>query len=60
LRARQIPGTAGVSELKFRRLKHEFSKRFHPDARAPGDAERERRALVFQEFWPIVEEIERS
>ncbi|HXO00537.1 MAG TPA: hypothetical protein VN900_00680 [Stellaceae bacterium] len=60
LRTRQTPGTAEVFELKFKRLKHEFSKRFHPDARPPGDAERERRALVFQEFWPIVEKIERS
>jgi Biotin-requiring enzyme len=54
------PGTAAPYEHKFKRLKHEFSKRFHPDARPPGDAERERRELVFREFWPIFEEIERS
>jgi pyruvate/2-oxoglutarate dehydrogenase complex dihydrolipoamide acyltransferase (E2) component len=55
-----VPETAATYELKFKRLKHEFSKRFHPDARPPGDAERERRELVFREFWPIFEEIERS
>jgi pyruvate/2-oxoglutarate dehydrogenase complex dihydrolipoamide acyltransferase (E2) component len=47
-------------DAKFRRLKLEFSKRFHPDAGPAGDAEHERRARVFQEFWPVLEEIERS
>jgi len=47
-------------DAKFRRLKLEFSRRFHPDAGAAEDAERERRARVFQEFWPVLEEIERS
>jgi hypothetical protein len=52
--------TAPGSDRKFRRLKQEFSKHYHPDGR-PGDAdERRRRELVFQEFWPIVEQIERS
>jgi hypothetical protein len=60
LQARLVSGSAPGNELKFKRLKHEFSKHFHPDARPPGDAERERRARVFQEFWPIFEEIERS
>jgi hypothetical protein len=60
LQARLVSGSAPRDELKFKRLKHEFSKHFHPDARPPGDVERKRRALVFQEFWPIVEEIERS
>jgi hypothetical protein len=55
-----VPGTAAPYELKFKRLKHEFSKRFHPDARPIGDTERESRELVFREFWPIFEEIERS
>jgi pyruvate/2-oxoglutarate dehydrogenase complex dihydrolipoamide acyltransferase (E2) component len=49
-----------VADPKFTRLKHEFSKRYHPDAAPPGDVDRVRRARVFQEFWPIVEEIERS
>jgi hypothetical protein len=49
-----------IADLKFKRLKHEFSRRFHPDAAPSEDAERERRALVFREFWPIVEEIEHS
>ena len=52
-------GTTGA-DAKFRRLKHEFSKRYHPDARPTEDAERARRARVFKEFWPIVEEIDRS
>lgn len=49
-----------IADPKFRRLKHEFSKRYHPDARAVSDAERALRTRVFQEFWPIVEEIDRS
>jgi hypothetical protein len=60
LQARLLSGSAPRDEIKFKRLKHEFSKHFHPDARLSGDVERERRALVFQEFWPIFEEIERS
>jgi hypothetical protein len=60
LRARLVAGSTPADEVKFRRLKHEFSKRFHPDARPVGDAERERRELVFREFWPLFEEIERS
>jgi hypothetical protein len=52
------PGTA--ADAKFVRVKHEFSKRFHPNARAAGDPERDRREQVFREFWPVVEEIERS
>ncbi|MFZ2004927.1 MAG: biotin/lipoyl-containing protein [Stellaceae bacterium] len=60
LQTRLDSGVAPGSDAKFRRLKLEFSKRFHPDARPAGDAERERRASVFQEFWPVVEEIERS
>jgi hypothetical protein len=52
--------TSGATDRKFRRLKQEFSKHYHPDGR-PGDAdEQRRRELVFQEFWPIVERIERS
>jgi hypothetical protein len=46
-------------DRKFRRLKLEFSKRFHPDGGAD-ERERKRREAVFQEFWPVVEEIERS
>ena len=50
-----------ANDRKFRRLKQEFSKHYHPDGRRAGDAdERKRRELVFQEFWPIVEQIERS
>lgn len=60
LQARLESGTGSASDARFRRLKLEFSKRFHPDARPAGDAERERRARVFQEFWPVFEEIERS
>lgn len=47
-------------DRKFRRLKQEFSKHYHPDTRAADAEERRRRELVFQEFWPIVEQIERS
>ena len=54
------PGEEMTPDPKFRRLKLEFSKHYHPDARPLGDAERMRRERVFQEFWPIVEEIERS
>lgn len=61
LQARLESGAgASLGDAKFRRLKIEFSKRFHPDARPADEAERERRARVFQEFWPVVEEIERS
>jgi hypothetical protein len=52
---------SAATDRKFRRLKQEFSKHYHPDGRRAGDAdERKRRELVFQEFWPIVEQIERS
>jgi hypothetical protein len=60
LQARLVPGAPSSGDVKFKRLKNEFSKRFHPDARPIGDSDRERRARVFQEFWPILEEIERS
>lgn len=60
LQTRLVLGARSHDEVKFKRLKHEFSKRFHPDAQSVGDADRERRAQVFQEFWPILEEIERS
>lgn len=60
LQARLDSGTAPAGDAKFRRLKLEFSKRFHPDTSPAGDTERERRAAVFREFWPVVEEIERS
>jgi pyruvate/2-oxoglutarate dehydrogenase complex dihydrolipoamide acyltransferase (E2) component len=60
LQARLVLGALSHDDVKFKRLKHEFSKHFHPDARPLGDADRERRAQVFQEFWPILEEIERS
>jgi len=59
LQARLTPG-AQTNDARFRRLKHEFSKRFHPDARPLGDPERALRELVFREFWPILDEIERS
>jgi hypothetical protein len=49
-----------ANDRKFRRLKQEFSKRYHPDGRAGDADDRKRRELVFQEFWPIVEQIERS
>ncbi len=52
---------SAATDRKFRRLKQEFSKHFHPDGRRTADAdERRRRELVFQEFWPIVEQIDRS
>jgi pyruvate/2-oxoglutarate dehydrogenase complex dihydrolipoamide acyltransferase (E2) component len=60
LQARLVLGAPSGSDVKFKRLKYEFSKRFHPDARPLGDADRERRAKIFQEIWPILEEIERS
>jgi len=60
LRPGRAPSEGAAVDLKFRRIKHEFSKHYHPDARPSGDAERRRRERVFQEFWPIVEEIERS
>ena len=49
-----------ATDRKFRRLKQEFSKHYHPDGRAGDAEERRRRELVFQEFWPVVERIERS
>jgi hypothetical protein len=49
-----------ATDRKFRRLKHEFSKHYHPDGRVADADERRRRELVFQEFWPIVEQIDRS
>jgi len=61
LTADSTPGAATPeADAKFRRLKHEFSRRFHPDTQPLTTAERLRRERVFQEFWPIVEEIERS
>jgi len=51
---------SAANDRKFRRLKQEFSKHYHPDARAGDADERRRRELVFQEFWPIVEQIDRS
>jgi hypothetical protein len=60
LQARRTDGMAAAADAKFRRLKHEFSKRFHPDARPSADPERAFRELIFREFWPIFEEIERS
>jgi hypothetical protein len=51
---------SAANDPKFRRLKQEFSKHYHPDARTGDADERRRRELVFQEFWPIVEKIERS
>jgi pyruvate/2-oxoglutarate dehydrogenase complex dihydrolipoamide acyltransferase (E2) component len=51
---------SAATDRKFRRLKQEFSKHYHPDTRAADAEERRRRELVFQEFWPIVEQIERS
>jgi hypothetical protein len=58
--ARQMEDASAVSDAKFRRLKHEFSKRFHPDTRPASDPERVFRELIFREFWPVFEEIERS
>ncbi|HEY1798322.1 MAG TPA: hypothetical protein VGG57_19570 [Stellaceae bacterium] len=49
-----------ASDPKFRRVKQEFSKHYHPDGRVADADERRRRELVFQEFWPIVEQIDRS
>jgi hypothetical protein len=60
LQAHLTTGPGMAPDAKFKRLKHEFSRRYHPDTRLPGDEERLRRERVFQEFWPIVEEIERS
>ena len=59
LKARLVTAP-GAGEVKFKRLKLEFSKHFHPDAGSSDDAERALRTRVFQEFWPVVEEIERS
>jgi len=60
LRAQRVAAPEPVTDLKFRRLKQEFSKRFHPDARPLDEAGRRHCARVFQEFWPVVEAIERS
>jgi hypothetical protein len=60
LQARLTTDATPGADAKFRRLKHEFSRRFHPDSQPLTMAERLRRERVFQEFWPIVEEIERS
>ena len=55
-----LRGPSAAADPKFKRVKQEFSRRFHPDGLPRGDAERARRERVFQEFWPIVEDIERS
>lgn len=60
LQACRADNAPTASDAKFRRLKHEFSKCFHPDARPTADPERAFREVVFREFWPILEEIERS
>jgi hypothetical protein len=60
LRAGLLPGGSALPDLKIKRLKHEFSKRFHPDAHPPGDPDRVLWERVFREFWPILEEIECS
>ncbi|HTQ34698.1 MAG TPA: hypothetical protein VMI30_11040 [Stellaceae bacterium] len=60
LQARLTSGSPANNDARFRRLKQEFSKRFHPDARPLGDPERALRELVFRELWPILDEIERS
>lgn len=61
LQARRAESTSSNgSDMKFRRLKREFSKRFHPDALPAAEPERAFRELIFREFWPILEEIERS
>ncbi len=57
---RHGPSAFSSTDQKFRQLKHEFSKHFHPDSRPGDDRERKSRERVFQEFWPIVEKIERS
>ena len=59
LRVRYGAGSDGTADHKFVRLKREFSKRFHPDGLAD-PAERQLCTRIFQEFWPIVERIERS
>lgn len=60
LQDRLNAGSVSATDIKFKRLKHELSKHFHPDAPSFGTAERELRKRLFQEFWPIVEEIDRS
>ena len=60
LRDRLNTGSGSATDIKFKRLKHELSKHFYPDAPSFGTAERELRKRLFQEFWPIVEEIDRS
>lgn len=56
----RLTADGSVRDVKFKRLKLEFSKRYHPDMRPGSDAEREHRLRVFQEFWPVVEVIDRS
>jgi hypothetical protein len=60
LRSRQAVVPDLNSDPRFRRLKHEFGKHFHPDAGRADDAERQARVRVFQEFWPVFEAIEKS
>ena len=49
-----------AADPKFKRLKLEFTRHFHPDNQPFDDTERQLRERVFKEFWPIVERIERS
>lgn len=54
---------AGVDPTgrKFAKLKRAFSKHYHPDSQTSksvlGDKSR---AMVFKDFWPVIQEIERE
>ncbi|MBT3039181.1 MAG: hypothetical protein KME37_09610 [Candidatus Thiodiazotropha sp. (ex Codakia orbicularis)] len=54
---------AGVDPTgrKFTKLKRAFSKHYHPDSQTSksvlGDKSR---AMVFKDFWPIIQEVERD
>ncbi len=53
------PGYAEGDE-KFREAKNAFARRFHPDA-ANGDTEdRNIRMAIFQEYWEVLERIDRK
>lgn len=61
LRARLADQPAsGESGAKFREAKNAFARRFHPDVVKCGPEERKLRTMMFQEYWGVLERIDRK